>query len=496
LRLQAGAQRPGALPAGLKVTKAFLRQRFQATQNPLLSTCSLHAAAAPVAPTADAATAHAAVDAIAASSSSGTHTSSSTVAMSSQERDVLDAATLLLLSSSSTTAAPAGSTPRSPTTPTAATATADTTDAVQQPVKTDAPTNNLQQSTAGVSCKPSYLRAAFSKLKITVPNPPASAEGSTDAPLQLVSSPSITATSALLNGLKGSIFSATAMRHMAGSELHPPEVAAPAQLAGSKAASAYSPDLDSRNSSRCTSALGVAEVLAGQPLTAIDHVAVTIMRSHAPFTTTVQHQHSHQQGEQQQQQQQVEQEQDQQQDEPLISLALLLDGDRVRAVITPLQATPAPSSNTSPASSIASRLKSSPWLAAGGDAGASRDPQLAAAAMYGALLDSFEDCYPQCPCPGMSNARKRWQAAGAAIIFQKHFGSSPCLQDEMAMQAELLAADVLGPSSMVDLWRDSAVEAGGHHEMYGTAASQVCLTIMPTCSMYMLDGLPDWTAAL
>jgi hypothetical protein len=207
----------------------------------------------------------------------------------------------------------------------------------------------------------------------------------------------------------------------------------------------------------------------------------------------VQHQHSHQQ--QGEQQQQVEQEQEQQQDEPLISLALLLDEERVRAVITSLQATPAPSSTTSPASSIASRLKSSPWLAAGGDAGASRDPQLAAAAMYGALLDSFEDCYPQCPCPGMSKARKRWQAAGAAIIFQKHFSSNACLQEEMAMQAELLAAVVLGPSSMVELWRDSAVEAGGHHEMYGTAAGQVCLTMMHTCSMYMLDGLPAWTAA-
>jgi hypothetical protein len=211
------------------------------------------------------------------------------------------------------------------------------------------------------------------------------------------------------------------------------------------------------------------------------------MRSHTPFAEAEQHQDPHQD----QQQQQVEQQQAQ--DEAFISLVLLLDGDRVRAVITPLpvlEATPAPFSNTSPASSIASRLKSSAWLAAGSNTGASRDPELAAAAMYGALLDSFEDCYPQCPCPGMNTACKRWQAAGAAIIFQKHFSSIPCLQDEMAMQAELLAAVVLGPSSMMELWVDAAVDARRHKEMYGTAPGKVRLTVTPTCFLACLFACP------
>jgi hypothetical protein len=447
-----------------KVTKAFLRQRFQASQNSLLNTCSLHAASAatPLAAgtMADAATATAAA-AAAAAASSGSYTSSESSSdspINGQGQDAGDIAATMLLPSSSIAGHPAVTNLCSATAPTTAAAAPDA--ARKLPQSTASATTNLLQPGARLSCKPSFLPAAFSKLKIVVPNPPpaAAAVSFLDGPITLIFTPGNTS-AAYSDGAasNASIFKMMLMHSsIPGGQLYPPGVAAPAELGWGEATSACSPGSSCKHSGS-----GAASTLANKPLPASDHVSVTILHSQA-------------------QQAEAAAAQQREDDEALISLALLLDGDRVRAVITALQPSPAPSSNTSPASTIASRLKPSPWLAAGADAGAARDPVLAAAAMYGALRDSFEDYYPHCPCPGHSPARKRWQAAGAAVVFQRYFRSIPCLQDEAAMQAELLAAVVLGPSSMMELWRDSAPPSGQQQQTQRAAFSRAAAAAADT----------------
>uniref|UniRef100_A0A383VSV6 Uncharacterized protein n=1 Tax=Tetradesmus obliquus TaxID=3088 RepID=A0A383VSV6_TETOB len=450
-------QKQAAAPPVPKVTKAFLRQRFHASQNALLNACSLPAAAAATtlaATTAlEAATANA-VAIAAAASSGGSTTSINGGFVKGHDEDAADATAPLLVPGSSAVEQPTTASHHSSTALSAAemeSVQAAMLDAAQQLSRSSTDTTNLQQPAARLSCKPSSLSAAFSKLKVIIPNPPAAAASFLDAPIQLVSSPGNTSASCS----DGAASSAGAFKAMMvqssipSSQLYPPGVAAPAQLGWDTAASPYS----SASPCEYDGIEGAAAVLAGKQQTASDQVAVTILRPYTADAAGPQHV-----------------------DKALISLSLLLDGDRVRAVIKPLQPSPVPSIKANPASTTAARIKSAAWQAAGGDARA-RDPVQAASTMYDALRSSCGKVRPQCPRPSI--ARRRWQAAVAAIVFQRHYPAMLRLQDETAMKNELMTASLSGPSSMIEKWLNFDPQNDLHQHADHMACRQAVIAAGP-----------------